>query len=90
MFGYLKIHLKRKLVLDAQHRMISKQMFKKCNWSDFYRGVEEAIPRDIPNSRGNAMLMHGLSMRAMGVTEHPGDHRDWYTHILQQGAYHYN
>ena len=57
-FGYLKIHLKRKLAFDAQHPMISERMFKKCDWSDFYRGVEEAIPGDMPNPRGNAMSTH--------------------------------
>ena len=58
MFGYLKQHPKRKLGFDAQHPMINEKMFKKHNWNDFYRGVEEAIPRDMPKPRGNMMSTH--------------------------------
>jgi Reverse transcriptase (RNA-dependent DNA polymerase) len=57
-FGYLKLHPKRKLGFDARHPMISEKMFKKHDWNDFYRGVEEAIPRDMPKPRGNMMSTH--------------------------------
>ena len=33
-------------------------MFKKHDWNDFYRGVEEAIPGDMPEPRGNMMSTH--------------------------------
>ena len=57
-FGYLKLHPKRKLAFNAQHPMISERMFKKHDWNDFYRGVKEAIPGNMPKPRGNTMTMH--------------------------------
>ena len=57
-FGYLKLYPKRKLAFDAQHPIISEKMFKKHDWNDFYRGVEEAIPGDMPKPRGNMMSTH--------------------------------
>ena len=57
-FGYLKQHPKRRLAFDAQHPHISERMFKKHDWTDFYRGVEEAIPGDMPKPRGNIMSTH--------------------------------
>ena len=57
-FGYLKLHTKRKLAFDAQHPMISEKMFQKQDWNEFYRGVEEAIPGDMPKPRGNMMSTH--------------------------------
>lgn len=57
-FGYLKLHPKHKLGFDAQHPVISERMFKKHDWTDFYRGVEEEIPGDMPKPRGNVMSTH--------------------------------
>ena len=57
-FGYLKSHPKRKLAFDAMHPLISEKMFKKHDWHDFYRGVSESIPGDMPYPRGNAMSTH--------------------------------
>jgi hypothetical protein len=57
-FGYLKIHLKRKLAFNAEHPVIDDRMFKDHDWNDFYRGVEEAIPGDMPRPRGNMMSTH--------------------------------
>jgi hypothetical protein len=58
MFGYLKQQPKRKLGFDAQHPMINEKIFKRHDWNDFYRGVEEAIPQDMPKPRGNMMPTH--------------------------------
>ena len=58
MFGYLKANLKSKLAFDPDHPMVNKQLFKKHDWHDFYRGVKEAIPGDMPTTRGNATLTH--------------------------------
>ena len=59
MFGYLKSHPKRKLAFDEiMLPMISEKMFKKHDWHDFYRGVSEAIPGDMPTPRGNVMFTH--------------------------------
>ena len=58
MFGYLKTHPKRKLAFDAMHPLISERMFKNHDWHNFYRGVQESIPGDMPKPRGNPMLTH--------------------------------
>ena len=57
-FGYLKLYPKRKLAFGAQYPRISKKMFRKYDWTDFYRGVEEAIPVDMPRPRGYMMSTH--------------------------------
>ena len=57
-FGYLKLHPKRKLAFDALHPRISEKMFKKHDWFDFYRDAQEAIPNDMPKPRGNMMTTH--------------------------------
>ncbi|KAI2504499.1 hypothetical protein MHU86_9998 [Fragilaria crotonensis] len=57
-FGYLKLHPKRKLAFDAQHPRISEKMFKRHDWYDFYRDAKEAIPIDMPKPRGNSMSTH--------------------------------
>ena len=57
-FGYLKMHPKRKLAYDAQHPLISEKMFKLYDWFDFYRDAKEAIPDDMPKPRGNSMSTH--------------------------------
>ena len=47
-FGYLKYNPKRKLSFDPGHPKIDKTRFYKFDWEGFYRGVEEAIPGDMP------------------------------------------
>ncbi len=54
-FGHLKLHPKRKLAFDAQHPRTSEKMSRKYDWTDFYRGVKEAIPGDTSRPRGNMM-----------------------------------
>jgi hypothetical protein len=58
MFGYLKLHPKRKLAFDSQHPKIDERRFKQHDWYDFYRDATEAIPRDMPTPRGNTMSTH--------------------------------
>ena len=58
-FGYLKHVPKFRLAFDpAEPLGISEQRFKKCDWSDFYQGVEESIPGDMPIPLGRAMSTH--------------------------------
>ena len=59
-FGYFKAHTKRKLVFDPAHPAINKNRFQQCDWTEFYRDNEEAIPRNIPVERGDFMSMHCL------------------------------
>ena len=58
MFGYLKLHPKRKIVFDAAHPSIYERRFKKYNWYEFYRGAKEAIPLDFPEALGNSISTH--------------------------------
>jgi Reverse transcriptase (RNA-dependent DNA polymerase) len=58
MFGYLKTHTKRKIAFDPQHPKIHERMFKRYDWQDFYRGVSEALPDNMPEPRGNTMSTH--------------------------------
>ena len=39
-FGYLKVHSKRKLGFDPVHPAISKNSFQQCDWTYFYRAGE--------------------------------------------------
>ena len=57
-FGYLKLHPKRKIAFDPKHPKISERMFVQHDWHDFYRDVKEAIPGDMPVPRGNPMSTH--------------------------------
>lgn len=58
MFGYLKLHPKRKNAFDPQHPKINERMFKRDDWQDFYCDVNEAIPEIMPEPRGNTMSTH--------------------------------
>ena len=58
MFGYLKLHPKRKLAFDPQHPYINEKRFTKYDWHDFYRDAAEAIAGDMPVPRGNPMSTH--------------------------------
>ena len=55
MFEYLKSHPKRNLVFDRSDPAINKNMFQNCDWAEFYRDAEEAIPGNIPVARGKFM-----------------------------------
>jgi hypothetical protein len=68
MFGYLKLHPKRKLAFDGLHPKISERMFKKHDWHDFYRNARELIPSDMPASRGTQCRLTASSMPVMAVT----------------------
>ena len=39
-------------MFDADHPQISTNRFKSYDWFDFYRGAKEAIPPNMPGSRG--------------------------------------
>jgi hypothetical protein len=57
-FGYLKEKPKRKIAFDPDHPKVDERRFEKYDWYDFYRGVKEAIPGDMPPARGNPMTTH--------------------------------
>ncbi len=57
-FGYLKIHPKRKLAFDTAHPAINENRFEQCDWTEFYRDASEAIPSNMPVPRGKYMTTH--------------------------------
>jgi hypothetical protein len=57
-FGYLKTHPKRKLAFNPAHPDIKEDRFQRCDWTEFYRDAEEAIPGNMPKPRGNLMTTH--------------------------------
>jgi hypothetical protein len=57
-FGYLKAKPKRKLAFDPGHPNIDEDRFRKCDWTEFYRDAEEAIPPNMPKPRGLHMSTH--------------------------------
>ena len=57
-FGYLKQVPKRKLYFGPRKPMISKDIFQKFDWGDFYPDACKPIPLDIPIPRGKSMLTH--------------------------------
>ena len=59
-FGYLKDSSKRKLVFDPGHPNIYINQFHRFDWQDFYKGVKEAIPPNIPKPRGNFVSTHSF------------------------------
>ena len=54
-FGYLKDSSKRKLGFDPGHLKIDINRFHRFDWQDFYKGVKEAIPPNMPKPRGNSV-----------------------------------
>ena len=58
MFGYLKLHRKRKIAFDAAHPSIDERKLKKYDWYDFYRGAKETIPLKFPEPLRNSMSTH--------------------------------
>jgi hypothetical protein len=57
-FGYLKLNPKRKLAFDPTHPNLDERRFVKCDWSEFYRDAEEAIPGNMPAPRGKPVTTH--------------------------------
>ena len=54
-FGYLKVHLKRKLGFNPEHFAINKNRLQKCDYTEVYRDDEETIPGNITVAIGNFM-----------------------------------
>ena len=66
-FGYLKANPKRKLAFDQYHPMVDERQFKRYDWHEFYRGVKEAIPVDMPTLRGNSASTHCFGVVYLAV-----------------------
>ena len=54
-FGYLKLHPKRKLGFELAHPYINENRFQGCDWAEFYQDSSKSIPGNNPVNRGNCM-----------------------------------
>ena len=57
-FGYLKYSSNCKLGFDPGHPKINTNQFHRFDWQDFYKGVKEAIPQNMPKPCGNSVSTH--------------------------------
>ena len=55
--GYLKSHKKFRLLFDSAYPLVHEKWFKRYDWHDFYRDAKEAIPPDMPEPRGNDVII---------------------------------
>jgi hypothetical protein len=56
-FAYLKHHDRSTMVFNDTETSFDGSDFKKCDWSEFYPDVKEAIPEDAPEARGKSIVM---------------------------------
>ena len=57
-FGCIKDSSKRNLGFDPGHPKININQFHRFDWQDFYKGVKEAIPPNMPKPCGNSISTH--------------------------------
>jgi hypothetical protein len=69
--GFLKQNKKLRLMFDASYPVVKESWFKKYDWFDFYRGVKEAIPPNMPEARG-----HGVNTTCFVDANHAGNTKD--------------
>jgi hypothetical protein len=55
--GYLKDHKKMRLMFDSSRPNIDERWFKSYDWFDFYRDANEATPPNMPEARGNEVII---------------------------------
>ena len=67
LFAYLKHHKRSKMVFDDTEPIFDENSFHVCDWSEFYPEAEEAIPHNVPETRG-----HGVVTSAFVDADHAG------------------
>ena len=67
-FSYLKSKSTSGLIFDPKEPDVGKSDFVECDWSDFYPGMEAALP---PNAR--KPLGKGVMLRMFTDSNHAGD-----------------
>ena len=55
--GYIKSHKKFRVLFDASQPRVNEKWFQKYDWFDFYRDAKEAIPPNMPEARGNPIII---------------------------------
>jgi hypothetical protein len=56
-FGYLKTHLRSKMVFDDTRPQFDEHRFVKCDWSEYYPGAEDPKPPNMPQPRGKSVVV---------------------------------
>ena len=55
--GYLKRRKKLRLLFDSGYPTTNEKLFKKYDWLSFYRDAKEAIPNNMPESKGRGIVV---------------------------------
>ena len=55
--GYLKSHKKLRLMFDSGYPKVKEKWFQSYDWHDFYREAKESIPPNMPEARGNDVII---------------------------------
>ena len=55
--GYLKAHQKMRILFDPAYPKVKENWFQEYEWFDFYKDAEEAIPPNMPEARGNNVII---------------------------------
>jgi hypothetical protein len=58
LFAYLKHHKRSRMVFDDSEPFFDDKAFNVCDWSEFYPDAEEEIPHNVPEARGNGVVMN--------------------------------
>eukprot|EP00804_Cyclotella_cryptica_P022291 CCRYP_018117-RA/>CCRYP_018117-RA protein AED:0.37 eAED:0.39 QI:0/0/0/1/0/0/2/0/232 len=56
-FSYLKSKSNSRLIFDPKEPDVGKSDFVECDWSDFYPGMEEALPPNAPTPLGKDVVL---------------------------------
>jgi hypothetical protein len=56
-FSYLKSKSNSRLIFDPKEPNVGKSDFVECDWSNFYPGVEEALPPNAPKPLGKGVML---------------------------------
>ena len=67
-FGYLKGHHNARMVFDPTYPTVYMSMFQEHDWCGFYRDLKEAIPPNVPDSKGKE-----VDLRIFFDSDHAGD-----------------
>ena len=67
-FLYLKLGSNSRFIFDPMEPNVGDSDFVECDWSDFYPGVEEALPPNAPKPLGK-----GVMLRMFVDSDHAGD-----------------
>ena len=68
-YGYLKQKKKFRIAFDPDYPQVSPNCFRKYDWEEFYKGVKEEFPPNMPKARGLALAIH-----VFVDASHAGDH----------------